>query len=204
MEPEKTNKVLGPLSMAGVVIAGIVLILFGVVAWGVSSYNSLVNKQEDIENAWAEVENQYQIRFNKFQSLEDLGSAALKQERDIFFRIAEAREAYAGAETQQEKIDAMNQYEADISSGVSAIMVVVEDNPEIKSQETLMQIIYEVAGAQNQVGIAVRRYNDAVTNYNKAIKTIPTKFIAGMFGFTEDYERVEAPEEVKENPDINL
>lgn len=194
----------GAIGTVGIVLIVVAAIVLGLLGWGVGTYNSLVSKREDIQNQWAQVEVQYQLRFDKFASLEELGSAALAQERGIFETITEARKAYAGAATAQDKVTAMNEYEGQISSGLTSLLVIVEDNPEIQSQATVMQLIHEVSGTQNQIATEVRRYNDQITEYNKMIKTIPTKLIAGWFGFGEDWQRVEAPEEVTQNPEIDL
>lgn len=197
------KKFLG-LGVVGLILAGLAIVVIGIVAWAVAAYNGMIRKQQDVENQWAQVETQYQRRFDLFANLEQVGGAALEQEQAIFDKITEARKAYAGASTSQEKLDVANQYESDISGTVVSVLALAEDNPEIKSQDTIMQIIYSIESTQNQIATEVRRYNDQVTEYNKMIKTFPTNLLAGLFGFGEDYQRYETTPEVEANPDVDL
>lgn len=190
------------------IIGGIVLIIVACAATllihVISIRNSLVKKQEDVKNAWAQVENQYQRRLDLFSNLEQVAGAELVQERSIFEMVTKARAALTGAKTPSEKIDVFNQYENELSQAVSRLILLAESTPEIKSSDVIMQVIYSIESTQNQVATERRRYNDHVTDYNKMIKVFPTNIIAKLFGFTEEFKRYEAEPASLKNPDINL
>jgi len=188
----------------GVILGGILLCILGTAIYLISVRNQLLRKSEDVKNAWAQVENQYQRRLDLFSNLEQVAGAQLAQERSIFEMITQARAAFAGAKTMDEKISTVNQYENQLSIAVGRIVALAESNPEIKSSDVIMQVIYSIESTQNQVSTERRRYNDQVTEYNKMIKVFPNNIIASLFGFKEEFKRYEAEPAALQNPNINL
>jgi len=159
----------------------------------ISFYNSLVAKTEAVDNQWAQVETQYQRRFDLIPNLVNSVKGIMKQEQTVFGLIADARTRYAGAGSTEEKAKAASQVE----SALSRLLVVMENYPELKSSVNVSQLMDELAGTENRIAVERKRYNDLVKEYNVVIKKFPAKLFAGMFGFTQRsfFEAVETAEQ---------
>ena len=172
------------------------LIILGVVAfagfWLMGTYNGLVGANQQVEASWAQVETQYQRRFDLIPNLVEATKGTMAQEQDVFKAIADARGNYAGAATQDEKAAAAGQVE----SALGRLLVIMENYPTLNSNETVLSLMDELAGTENRVGVERGRYNEQVRSFNTKVKTMPTALIAGMFGFDakEFFEAVEAAE----------
>ena len=149
--------------------------------WLMGSYNGLVLKSQEVDAQWSQVETQYQRRFDLIPNLVEAAKGFLDQEKEILETIAMARQGYAGASTVEEKAEAATQVE----SALARLLVIIENYPELKSNETIAQVMDELAGTENRVSVERMRYNDTARGYNTQVKTFPTVLIAGMFGFSE-------------------
>jgi LemA protein len=156
-----------------------VLVLIAVVIFG--SYNNLVTQNTAIDGQWAQVETQYQRRFDLIPNLVASTQGFLKQEKAIFDDIANARTQYSGAKTTDEKVASAQ----NLDSALSRLLVIVENYPTLKSNETVAKLMDELAGTENRISVERRRFNELVQTYNTNIKTVPTNIIAGLFGFKE-------------------
>ncbi len=160
-------------------ILPIVVAIIGVSLF--SLYNSLVGKSQAVEAQWAQVETQYQRRFDLIPNLVNSVKGFMAQEKAVFDALAEARTRYAGAKTVDEKAAAAGEVEV----ALGRLLVVVENYPELRSSALVSQLMDELAGTENRISVERRRYNDLVRSYNTAIKSFPTNLLAGMFGFSE-------------------
>lgn len=142
-------------------------------------YNSLVTMNEGVTGQWAQVETQYQRRFDLIPNLVSSVQGAMKQEQAVFGQLAEARSKYAGAATPDQKAEAAGQVE----SAFARLLVVMENYPQLKSIETVQGLMAELAGTENRVAVERGRYNEAVRDYNVAVKTFPGSLISSLFGF---------------------
>lgn len=165
----------------------------------VSFYNRLVAKTQAIENQWAQVETQYQRRFELIPNLVNSVKGLFVQEQQVFTTIAEARTKYAGAGTVDEKARAAGELE----TALGRLLVIIESYPELKSSERVADLMDELAGTENRIAVERRRYNEKVQDYNVAIKKFPGNLIAGMFGFSER-AYFEAVGEAKKAPEVDL
>ncbi|MBN1898489.1 MAG: LemA family protein [Spirochaetes bacterium] len=161
--------------------------------------NNMVTMQEDIKNAWAQVENQLQRRYDLIPNLVNTVKGYAKHEREIFIQIAEARAKLAGAGTYPDKVKAANQ----IESALGRLLVIVERYPLLKADANFRALMDELAGTENRLAVERKRYNDKVTEYNKYIKVIPNNMIAGMMGFSKA-DLYEIPEVAKETPKVEF
>ena len=159
-------------------IIGAVVIL-GVMLFG--TYNSLVGKSTAIDGQWAQVETQYQRRFDLIPNLVESTKGFLTQEKTIFEEIARARTEYGGAKTVDEKVAAAGGLE----SVLGRLLVIVENYPNLKSNETVARLMDELSGTENRISVERRRFNESVQDYNLTIKRVPTNILAGIFGFKE-------------------
>lgn len=160
------------------IIIGVV-VLIGFMVFG--TYNGLVAQSTAIDGQWAQVETQYQRRFDLIPNLVSSTQGFLKQEKAIFDNIAKARTAYGGAKTVDEKVTAAG----NLDSALARLLVIVENYPNLKSNETVAKLMDELAGTENRISVERRRYNELVQSYDTRIKQVPTNIAAGFFGFKE-------------------
>lgn len=174
-----------PLGIIGV-IALVLVSVFG------GTYNSLVQKSQAVDGQWAQVEAQYQRRFDLIPNLVESVKGFYQQEQSIFDSITNARTAYAGASTTDQKVAAANEVE----SALSRLLVIMEQNPQIRSNETVARLMDELAGTENRVNVERMRFNERVQDYNTTVKSFPTNLLAGMFGYSEKkyFESVDGAE----------
>jgi len=169
--------------MRGLAIVALVILLLLVAVGGslAGTYNRLVQASQQVDQSWANVETQYQRRFDLIPNLVEATKGFLQQERAIFGEIAEARTRYAGARTPSERVQAANQLEG----ALARLLVIVENYPVLRSSETVQRLMAELAGTENEIAFARRAYNQAVLQYNTLVKTFPTNLVAGFLGFRE-------------------
>lgn len=160
------------------IIGAIVLIL---AVYVVGSYNRLVSGNEQIDNQWAQVETQYQRRFDLIPNLVEAVKGVMKQEQSIFTALAEARTRYSGAKTIDEKVGAANQVE----DSLSRLLLVVENYPQLKSSENVQTLMAQLEGSENRISVERQRFNDKTRDHNLNVKRFPSNIMASLFGFGE-------------------
>ena len=168
--------------MRGAAIAVGVIIAAGLIVYGTfaGTYNRLVQANQQVNAAQAEVETQLQRRFDLIPNLVESTKGVLTQERTVFGDIAKARTQYAGTQPgSPERVQAANQYEG----AIGRLLVIVENYPVLRSSETVQGLMRDLAATENQVAFARRGYNTAVQSYNTMVQTFPTNLLAGTFGF---------------------
>lgn len=159
------------------IIIGVLVVIVAVYAGG--KYNGLVTQSEGIDAQWAQVESQYQRRFDLIPNLVASVQGAMKQEQAVFTAIADARTRYAGAATPETKAAAATQVE----SALGRLLVVMENYPQLASIGTVQSLMAELAGTENRVSVERMRYNEMVRDYNVSVKTFPGALVARVFGF---------------------
>lgn len=181
------------LLLAIVVIAVIV----GAYVW--SAYNKLVTANEGVDNQWAQVETQYQRRFDLIPNLVESVKGVMAQEQKVFGDLAEARTRYAGAGTADEKALAATEVEG----ALARLLVVMENYPQLKSAENVQTLMAQLEGTENRVSVERKRFNDLVKDFNVLIKRVPTKWVASWFNFAgRNY--FEAEEGSEKAPKVDL
>ncbi len=181
--------------------SAIVVMLVGLVSAAASgcSYNRFVGQEEAIKAQWAQVENQLQRRNDLIPNLVETVKGIAQQEKDVFGQIAESRAKLAGARTPEETMEAANQQ----SSALSRLLVVVENYPQLRSNESFNRLMDELAGTENRLAVERMRYNERVQEYNTARRQFPANVTAGVFGFKE-YPLFKAPPEAQRVPKVNF
>lgn len=159
------------------IIVGIIVAV--VLLYGWSTYNSLVTAGVGIDGQWAQVEAQYQRRFDLIPNLVESVKGIMKQEQTVFTEIAEARTRYSGATTVDEKARAAGQVE----SALGRLLVITENYPQLKSSDTVTTLMAQLEGTENRVSTERKRFNDGVASYNLITKRFPSSMIASIFGF---------------------
>jgi LemA protein len=191
---------MGRGAIIGLVVVGIIVILaLSIFGWVKGTYNGLVGLDEGAKTAWSEVENQFQRRYDLIPNLVETVKGYAEHEQEVFVKVTEARSKVAGAGSVQEKIDA-NQ---ELSSALARLMVVVERYPDLKANTNFIRLQDELAGTENRIATARRRYNEAARSLNVKIRSFPANMIAGMFGF-ERAALFETSEEARQAPKVNF
>lgn len=180
------------------IILGIIIII---AAWFWMSYNKLVSANESVDNQWAQVETQYQRRFDLIPNLVSAVQGAMSQEQKVFGDLAAARANYSGAQNVNAKAEAATQVE----SALSRLLVIMENYPQLKSIDTVQTLMAQLEGTENRISVERGRFNDEVKSFNVMIKRIPMNFIAGTLGFSDKaYFQVASGVEVAPKVDLNV
>ncbi|MSV29265.1 MAG: LemA family protein [Bryobacterales bacterium] len=172
--------VLGVLLLGGFLIGGQV----------VGIRNGLVVEKESINGQWAQVDVSLQRRSDLIPNLVETVKGYAKQEKEVIASVAEARAALGGARTPQQKIAANGM----LDNALSRLLVVVEQYPNLKSNENFMRLQDELAGTENRIAVERRKYNEIIQRYNTQIELFPNNVVASMTGFARNdaYFKTEA------------
>lgn len=181
-----------------ILIVLIVVILF-LALRGCSTYNALVGSDEEVKAAWAQVENQYQRRYDLIPNLVETVKGYAAHERETLIAVTEARAKVGQAKTPQEVIEANDQ----LSSALARLLVVVERYPDLKANQNFIRLQDELAGTENRIAVERRRYTEVVQKYNTMVRRFPTNIIAGLFNFNMR-ETFEAAAPAREAPRVDF
>lgn len=146
----------------------------------VSSYNSFVKLDQGVRAGQAQIENQYQRRFDLIPNLVSVAKGYMAHEKGVFTEIANARQGYLNAKGEDRLAAIQN-----MDKAIVHFLALAESYPVLKANETMLSLMDEVAGTENRVSIERMRYNDLVREYNRQIHRLPGLWIAKMTGFKE-------------------
>ena len=186
------KKLLGPIVIIVVIIAIFAAIL-------IPSYNGFVNGEEDVNKAYAQIENQLQRRMDLIPNLVNTVKGFAAHEKEVLGNIADARSRLSGANTPEEQAEANNA----LTGALSRLLVVVENYPELKADANFRQLMDELAGTENRLSVAREDYNAVVSDYNKKVKRMPGSIVASIFGFDEK-EYFEADAAAQDAPNVDF
>ncbi len=186
---------------AGCLVVVGVLVLVLLIAGGslVGIYNRLVGQNEEVNKAWAQVQNVLQRRADLIPNLVETVKGYASHEKQVFESVAEARSRLAGAASPREAAAA----NAGLTSALGRLLAIAENYPTLKANENFIRLQDELAGTENRIAVERMRYNEAVRAFNTMIKRFPAKFLAGLFGFGPR-EYFEAEEGAKEVPKVKF
>jgi LemA protein len=188
------------MKIVGIVIA-VVLIIALIVGGGyVSAKNQMVTLNESIKSNWAQVDVVLQRRSDLIPNLVETVKGFAAQEQTVYDDIAKARAALGGARTPQDKIAANGQ----LDSALSRLLVVVENYPQLKSNEQFLRLQDELAGTENRIAVERKRYNDSIQAYNTYIGRFPSSIYANWAGFHRNDAYFEASQASREAPKVQF
>ena len=159
------------------IIGAVLIVLAGVFL--VSGYNGIVSRRENITAQWAQVENQLQRRNDLIPNLVSTVKGYASHEKTLFEDITRARSQWQNAATVKEKVNAASA----VDSALSRILAIAENYPVLKADGAFLKLMDELAGTENRIAVERMRFNDAVRQYNTAVRMFPGNVLAGMFGF---------------------
>src|SRR4029077_4729164 len=189
-------------ALIAVVVLIVIVGLIGVACFGayVSTKNTLVSKNEAVKSAWSQVDVVLQRRADLIPNLVETVKGYAKQEQTVFGDIAKARSALLSAGSPQEKITA----NAQLDGALGRLLLIVENYPQLKSNENFLRLQDELAGTENRIAVERQRYNDAVQDYNTFIGLFPNNIFAGWAGFQRNNAYFTASESSREAPKVQF
>jgi len=152
-------------------------------------YNTLQSTDEQIKAAWAEVLNQYQRRADLIPNLVNTVKGFAQQEQDVLTKVVEARARATSIQATPELVnnpEAFAKFQAaqgELTSALSRLMVVVENYPNLKSDQNFRDLQAQLEGTENRITVARKRYIDAVQEFNNVVRQFPTNLTAMLFGY---------------------
>ena len=188
------------MKVALVILAILLVIGLLVGSSFVSRRNQMAIKREAVNSAWSQVDVVLQRRADLIPNLVETVKGFAAQEVNVFGEIARARSALLNASTPADKI-AANQR---LDSALGRLLVVVENYPQLKSNENFLRLQDELAGTENRIAVERRRYNETLQDYNTYISLFPNNIIASMSGFTRNDAYFKADEGARQVPKVNF
>lgn len=167
------------------IIILVVVVLLGL--WVTGKYNSLVQGNESVKTAWAQVENVYQRRLDLIPNLVNVVKGAAAQESGVLVAVVNARANATKTTIDIKDAQALAQFQksqGELSSALSRLLVVTENYPTLKSLESFRDLQAQLEGTENRIAVERKNYNDTVNVYNVLLRQFPMNMIAGMFSFT--------------------
>lgn len=154
------------------------------------NYNSLVEKQQGVDQAWAQVENQYQRRADLIPNLVNTVKGYSTHEEETLTKVVEARAKATSitidpANLNEETLAKYQEAQNELSGALKSLLAVTEAYPDLKANENFLNLQTQLEGTENRIATERKRYTEAVLEYNTSIKKFPTMIYAGWFGFKE-------------------
>jgi len=184
------------LGVVGVLILA-VLMVFGSY---VSAKNQMVAKDEVVKAAWSDVDVQLQRRADLIPNLVETVKGFTKEESTVFGDIANARAGMLNAQGPAAKIEANGH----LDSALGRLLLLTENYPQLRSSDQFMRLQDELAGTENRIGVARKRYNDSLRDYNTFVRQFPNSIWAGIAGFHENTAFFEASAASRNAPSVKF
>jgi len=181
------------------VLGVLVLIVIGIVMWGIGQYNHVITLDEQVKAQWAQVDNQLKRRYDLIPNLVETVKGYAAHEKELFENIANARTKYFQAQSPQDKIQASTALEGVLSR----LLLLREAYPQLKANESFLKLQDSLEGTENRIAVERKRYNEVAQALNTYRRTVMGSFIASIAGVKEaPYYNV--PEAEKTVPKVNF
>lgn len=155
--------------------------------WLAKGYNGLVVAEENVNNAWAQVENQYQRRSDLIPNLVETVKGYAKHEsqtlKEVVAARAKATSVTVGENLSEADIKKFAAAQSEVGSSLSRLLAVVENYPDLKANENFLRLQEQLEGTENRITVARNEYNNQAKAYNTTVRQFPKSIIAGIFGF---------------------
>jgi LemA protein len=175
--------------VGGVLLALIVLAAIIIIPFFLSRYNAMVQADETVSQAWADVENNYQRRLDLIPNLVETVKGVADFERETYTAVSEARakagQVRIGADMLENPgaLQRFQEVQGEVSSALSRLLVTIERYPELKANQNFLELQSQLEGTENRIAVSRRRFNEAAREFNTLIRVIPNNLIAGVAGF---------------------
>lgn len=176
------------MSKATVALIVIGLIVLVAVMAAFSTYNGLVNKDERVSTAWADLQSQYQRRSDLIPNLVNTVKGYAKHESGTLEGVVAARARATQVtvdadDLTPEKLRQVQAAQGELSAALGKLLAITENYPQLRANENFSELQAQLEGTENRINEARRQYNEAVQYYNVSVRRFPTNVLAGMFGF---------------------
>jgi LemA protein len=161
------------------IVGVLVVVVFMVFGSYVSAKNQMVAKDQNVKATWSEVDVQLERRADLIPNLVETVKGFTKEESTVFGDIANARAGMLNAQGPAAKIAANGQ----LDSAIGRLLLLTENYPQLRSSDQFMRLQDELAGTENRISVARKRYNDALQDYNTFVQQFPNSIWAGMAGY---------------------
>jgi LemA protein len=187
--------------LVGLGVVGVIVVALLLVGGSyVSAKNQMVAKDQTVKSEWSEVDVQLERRADLIPNLVETVKGFTKEENSVFAEIANARAGMLNAQTPQSKIATNGQ----LDGALGRLLLLTENYPQLRSSEQFMRLQDELAGTENRISVARRRYNQAIQDYNTFIGQFPNSIWAGMAGFHTNDAYFKASPAAQQVPNVKF
>ncbi len=191
---------MGTMSVALIILVGLLAVGVLLVLFVIGVYNALVGLRNQVQNAWSQIDVQLKRRHDLIPNLVETAKGYMKHERGTFEAITNARAQAMGAKSVSDAAKA----EGALGEALSKFMLVVENYPDLKANQNFLAVQEELSSTENKIAFARQAYNDQVLFFNNKIQMFPSNVIANMFSFAKrDFFEVGAAAE-REAPKVSF
>lgn len=192
-------------TLAGIIILAVIALIC---IWGFGKYNTLVEKEENVETAWAQVENQYQRRMDLVPQLVGVVKGYAQHESNTLEAVIEARSKATSITIDansltEENLQAFQAAQGELGSALNRLMAISESYPDLKANQNFLELQSQLEGTENRLAVARNAYNEQVRIFNISVRRFPDNIVAGMFGF-EKKALFQAAEEAHKAPVVEF
>jgi LemA protein len=182
--------------MVGWILLGIIVLC---IIWVVAIYNGLVARRNDVQGSWKQIDVQLNRRHDLIPNLVSTVKGAMQFEQDTLDKVISARAKAVSATGPQSKAEAENM----LTQALGRLFAVMENYPDLKSNQNVMQLQEELTSTENRIAFARQLYNDLVANYRTSLQVFPSNIVSSMFDFRAE-EYFEAPAGTRAAPAVDL
>lgn len=175
-----------------IIVAIILVIIFGVYRFFAGNYNRMVSLDESVKGQWGQVENVYQRRLDLIPNLVATVKGYASHEQSVFEQVTEARSRAGGVMNisddvlnDPEAFSRFQEAQSELGGALQRLLMITENYPDLKANTNFLALQDQLEGTENRIAVERKRYNDVVQAYNVFIKQFPRVFIANMYGFRE-------------------
>ncbi len=179
------------------IIGGIIIAIVAI--YTITTYNSLVQLRNKVQNAFAQIDTQLQRRFDLIPNLVETVKGFAEHEKELLENVTASRSGYMNASSNGEKMAMENQ----LSATLKTLFAVAENYPELKSNENFLNLQEDLGETEDKVAFSRQFYNDAVTIYNTKLQMFPANIVASIFGFKAE-EFFDAADEAQAAPRVQF
>jgi LemA protein len=177
------------MSRALVALVIVLVVVGGLVTWAIAVNNQLVTKEQNVNGAWAQVQNQYQRRADLIPNLVETVKGFATQEREVLESVTQARARASGVQLTPEALndpkamERFQQAQQQLSGALSRLLVTVERYPELRSNQNFLALQSQLEGTENRIAVERKRFNEAVQDYNTRLRLFPGSLVARLAGY---------------------
>ena len=183
--------------MIALIVIGVIVVLL--LLWFIGVNNSLVGLRNKVRNQFSQIDVQLKKRYDLIPNLVETVKGYAKHEKETFEEVIAARNGYASAKTDDEKIEAAGE----LTKCVSRLLAVAENYPELKANTNFLDLQQQLKDIEDKISYARQFYNDSVMVYNNKIQMFPSSIVASIRGFKEE-KFFEADEQSRENVKVEF